>query len=258
MVNTFLNYQLISRDIGRSLKQVQSQPVVERESKYYLDNIEKVKSIDDFVGDDRLFNYAMKAFGLSDMAYAKAFMVKVLEGGIDKRDSFANSLSDKRYREFAATFDFAHYGDAATLFQRAGQGTVDKYVRQTLEENAGQQDEGVRLALYFQRKAANITSPFDILADPALSSVIRTTFGWPNTIAQANIDKQADMISSRIDMADFQDPEKVTEFLQRFTTMWDFSNSSTSSPTSIAALMAQPVELGVSTDLLLTLARLKG
>ena len=36
-----------------------------------------MKSIDDFMKDTRLYNYAMKAFGLDDMAYAKAFMRKV-------------------------------------------------------------------------------------------------------------------------------------------------------------------------------------
>ena len=112
-----------------------------------------MKSIDDFLADDRLFTYAMKAFGLGDMAYAKAFMRKVLEGGIDANESFANSLADKRYRDFAETFNFARYGEATTVFTRAGQGTVDNYVRQALEENAGAQNEGVRLALYFQRKA---------------------------------------------------------------------------------------------------------
>ena len=44
------------------------------------------------------------------MAYAKAFMVKVLEEGISDPESFANKLTDKRYAEFARTYNFAAGG----------------------------------------------------------------------------------------------------------------------------------------------------
>ena len=98
MVSTYTSYQLITRDIDRSIDQIEKQPVTKRETEYYLANITKAKSIEDFLGDDRLFKYAMKAFGLKDMDYAKAFMKKVLTEGIEDPDSFANSLTDKRYR----------------------------------------------------------------------------------------------------------------------------------------------------------------
>jgi hypothetical protein len=97
----------------------------------------------------------MKAHGLGDMTYAKAFMEKVLEEGVDAI-SFANSLSDKRYAEFAKTFNFKAFGEATTSFTKTQQGVVDKYLRQTLEEQAGDENQGVRLALYFQRKAETI------------------------------------------------------------------------------------------------------
>ena len=96
-----------SANLTRSLKAAADKPQVARETAYYLDNIEKVKSIDDFLADDRIFAYAMKAFGLGDMTYAKAFMRKVLTEGIASSDTFANKLADKRYREFADTFNFA-------------------------------------------------------------------------------------------------------------------------------------------------------
>jgi len=107
MLNTYLSYQLINRDIDRSIDRIGKQPLVDRETKYYLDNITKVKTVDDFVSDSRLFKYAMKAFGLGDMDYAKAFMAKALKEGVEDPDSFANKLSDKRYAEFVRTFNFA-------------------------------------------------------------------------------------------------------------------------------------------------------
>ena len=198
----------------------------------------------------------MKAFGLGDMVYAKAFMRKVLEGGIDASDSFANSLSDQRYRDFATTFNFARYGETATVFSRAQQGTVDNYVRQTLEESAGAQNEGVRLALYFQRKAEKIDKAYDILADPALLKVVQTALGIPAEAGAQDIDKQAALIESKLDVEDLKDPEKLDTFLTRFTSLYELEREpATLSPSLI--LIARPTEAGIGPELLLSLQNLK-
>jgi hypothetical protein len=257
VINTYTSYQLITRDMERSISRIESQPLVSREVAYYLENIGKVKSIKELVADERLFRFAMKAHGLADMAYAKAFMVKAMEEGIDDKESFANKLTDKRYKEFVDTFNFARYGEETTSFHSSTTGAVEKYLRQTLEEDAGKQNEGVRLALYFQRKAGGIKSYYELLADPAMAQVVRTALGFPDTLAQADIDKQVQMIKERIDLEDLKDPGKLEEFLQRFTTLWEIKNPSYSPQSSIAALFAQPAEFGISTNLLLTIAQMR-
>lgn len=370
MVNTFVNYQMIARDLDRSIERIESQPMVQRETDYYLENIGKVSSIEEFMADDRLFRYAMKAHGLDEMGYAKAYMTKVLEEGTSDPESFANKLTDKRYREFAETYDFAvrgentttfnpaqkgavdnylmlaeqngldtssqgvidevnyyletipeitsiddfladdrvvsfalaahgfdgavgkerlremleggvddpespalkqdderfarfvesfnfaRYGEDATTVNEAQEPTVDRYLRQSLEEDAGEQNEGVRLALYFERKAPDIESFMGILADPALAEVMRTALGLPDEIAQADIDQQVAMMERRFDIEDFKDPEKLDEFLKQFTSLWEINNPS-SQQSSPAALFGQPAEFGISTDLLLTMAQMK-
>lgn len=257
MTSTYVSYSTITRDLTQSLKRVETEPLVKRESEYYLENIEKVKSIEDFIGNDRLFRYAMKAFGLEDMAYAKAFMVKVLKEGVTDSDSFANKLSDTRYKEFAETFDFERYGETTTVFNRTRQGTVDRYLRQTLEENAGTQNEGVRLALYFERKAPEITSLYSILADTALAKVVRTVLGLPESFAMIDVDKQVDIIGRSIDVEDFSDPEALEKLLTRFTNMWEIANPTSTALSNLSILFSEPVEFGISTDLLLTMQQLK-
>ncbi|OHV83155.1 DUF1217 domain-containing protein [Mesorhizobium sp. ORS 3428] len=257
MLNTFTSYQLIARDIPKAIDQVESQPVVKHDTDYYLANIGNIKTIDDFVKDTRLFNYAMKAYGLGDMAYAKAFMVKALKEGVSDPDSFANKLSDKRYAEFVKAFNFAAYGSSATLFPSAQQGTVDKYMRQTLEENAGETNQGVRLALYFQRKAPDINNWYDVLADTALASVVRTALGLPDSFAAADIDKQTQLFEQKLDIADFKDPDKLNTFLTRFTSLWEINNPTTTAQTSISVLYAQPTTVGISTDLMMAMQKLK-
>jgi hypothetical protein len=257
LLNTFTSYQLIARDLPKALDRIENQPVTQRETEYYLENITKVKSIEEFVKDDRLFRYAMKAHGLKDMAYAKAFMVKAMKEGIDDPESFANKLTDKRYHDFVETFNFARHGETATIFTGAQQGTVDKYLRQTLEENAGEQNEGVRLALYFERKAPALTNFYEVLADPALAKVVRTALGLPASFAAADIDKQVQLFESRLDIADLADPEALGEFLTRFTSLWEIDNPTSTAQTSVSVLFSQPVELGVSTDLLFAIQSMR-
>lgn len=257
MLNAYTNYQLISRDIGKAISRVEDQPMVKRESEYYLANIENVKTIDDFLDDSRLFKYAMKAYGLQDMDYAKAFMRKVLEEGVDSDGSFANKLVDKRYAEFATNFDFKVYGDKATSLFRAQQGTVDAYLRQTLEENAGQQNEGVQLALYFERKAPEIDNFYQLLGDPALGKVLRTALGLPESFATAALDRQVAYFESKVDIEDLKDPEGLGKFMKRFTAMWDVSNASSSLPNPATILFGRPAEAGISTNLLLALQQMK-
>jgi hypothetical protein len=256
---TLTSYALIASNLPRSLTTTAAKPQVSRETAYYLAHIENVKSIDDFLADDRVFAYAMKAFGLKDMAYAKAFMRKVLTEGIDKRDSFANTLSDARYREFVETFNFARYNTTTTIFERTRQGTVDRYVRQTLEEDAGAQNEGVRLALYFERKAPSITSALGILADAALLKVVQTALGIPAATSAMDLDKQAQIISARLDVADLKDPDKLASFLRRFASLWELDNPSSSfgADGQTAVLFSQPLELGIGGDLLASLQNLR-
>jgi hypothetical protein len=256
MVSTITSYQIISNNLTRSLEQTAEKPDVDRETSYYLAHIGDVKSIDDFLGDYRLYSYAMKAFGLSDMTYAKAFMRKVLTEGVSTANSFANKLVDTRYRDFAATFDFADLGEYATSIPAAQSGVTDKYIRQALEEDAGVQNDGVRLALYFQRKAPTITSSYQILADKALLQVVQTAFGISPMTSMADVDKQAAMLDQKINFEDFQDPEKLNKFLQRFSVMWDVNNAQTTpSPQSI--LFSQPAEAGINSNLLTTLMNLR-
>ncbi|RLQ89590.1 DUF1217 domain-containing protein [Notoacmeibacter ruber] len=253
MLSTYAAYQLTTQNIDRSLGIVKNDPMVGRETEYYLENIGNIKSAEEFVNDGRIFQYAMKAFGLEDMNYAKAFMRKVLEEGTDDKTAFANRLADNRYIEFAETFNFARYGETATTFTRAQQGTVDLYMRQTLEENEGEKNEAVRLAMYFERKAPDLQSVTGILADSALSTVVRTILGMPEATATLNIDKQIEMLEGRIDIADFQDPDKLAGMIERFSAMWDMNNGGGAAEAEVGLLFGNAGATTLSADMLMSL-----
>ncbi|MEH3119362.1 MAG: DUF1217 domain-containing protein [Methylorubrum populi] len=392
MTDTLTSYRLIAKDLTASLKRKAAEPAVARETAYYEAHIGSVKSIDDLLGDQRLYAYAMKAYGLEEMTYAKAFMRKVVAEGTSSTTSFANRLADDRYTAFARAFSFdrglsasgadaASFGtaaraaslgapklladaydfsgpaeasflvesriDAATtqsvtirlnaqtlagrvqdlskvtpreiaaavsaqieasslkgkvqaglaadgslFFETTGltdlgadgayggsgpnadtlvsgsganrtlairnvplsgsdkraadvgfgtdlgpdamaQTVTEAYLRQSLESDAGDADTGVRLALYFARKAATLTSAYDILGDAALSQVANTVIGLPATSGAATSEalaKRAALLADKIDIARFQDPAKVDAFVRRFAAIWDAQNNTAGAP----------------------------
>ena len=256
MLTTYTNFRIVAADLGKSLDRVAKEPQTSREVDYWNAHIGEVKDIESFLSDTRLFRFAMKAYGLGDLGYAKGFMRKVLQGGVDDPASMANRLSDARYKQFAQAFNFARYGQFATGMPAARTETVDRFLRLTLEEKAGATNEGVRLALYFQRKAADLTSPMQILADPALLKVVQVAFSLPTEMSTSPIDNQAAMIAKKLDVASLKDGKALDVFLKRFSAMYDAKTSSAQAATP-NLLLSATVAAGVSADTLMSIARLR-
>jgi hypothetical protein len=258
MQTTSATYRLLTTDLTRTLSQTSAEKSVALESAYYLKNIGNIKSIDDLLSDTRLFKYAMNAFGLSEMNNAKAFMRKVLTEGVSDSSSFANRLDDDRFVRFATTFNFAADGDQTTTSADAQRGVVDRYVRQTLETEAGQDNQGVQLALYFQREAPNVKSAYGLLGDSALWKVVQTVFGFPDAMANADIDAQAAAVNARLDVSDLKDPAKLAKLITRFTAAWDATQDTTQDPVLTlfsSDVNSSPVDLDL--NLIMTLNTLK-
>ncbi len=218
-----------------------------------------MKSIDDLLKDDRLYRFALKSFGLDDMIYAKAFIKKVLKEGISSPSDFANKLSDGRYRELARAFNFERYGDKATQDSKTNQAIVDNYVRLNFEKTSGSSNEGVRLALYFARKAPNLSSTLGILADKALIQVVQTALNIPSSVSLMDIDKQVQYYNTKLNVADFKDPKKLEKFIQRFTNNWELTQVQQQSLTPSNALLvgSSGGGVGISSSILASIQNLK-
>lgn len=256
MLSTVASYKLLTQNIDKSLARVRAAPDVHRETDYYLATIGKIKTIEDFLANDRVFAYAMKAFGLKDMIYAKAFVKKVLTDGIDSANSFTNQLTDPRFKELATAFNFKSLGTTTTIFERTQKGVVDKYLQVQLEEQAGSSNEGVRLALYFRRKAADITSAYSILGDSALYKVAQVALGLTASSNANNLDMQAEIIKNKIDLENLDDPAVLNKFLTRFTTLWEVQNG-TAAATAPALTIIQGVQSITSIDTLTKIQSLR-
>jgi hypothetical protein len=173
MVSTYLSYNLVNRDMKAQLDRVAKQPEVARDQQYYDANIGTVKTSDEFVDNYRLFSYAMKAYGLEDMTYAKAFMKKVLDSDLNDDNSFANKLTDDRFRKFAEAFQFKSSETAATQTSSQTDDVIDHY-KQTIQDQADAVDAA---NTEFKAGIANVKSVDDLLNNEDLRTYTLKAFG---------------------------------------------------------------------------------
>lgn len=235
--------------------------LAEEEAKYYARQMQTVDSVEAFLSDPRLVAFVLEANGIDPASVDATFMAKIFASDLEDPESFANQQADRSYRKIVASFNFGADGkvvrpDAAEIQSRRGiYETIDSYVRQMMEEEAGTDNAGVRLALYFERKASSVTSAYDLIADDALFEVFKVLFSLPDEISNADVDAQADMIERYLDLKDLQDPEAVAKMIVKFSVLYDADNASTTDP-ALAVLTASG-SAGISADLMMSLAQLR-
>ncbi|MEN9895075.1 MAG: hypothetical protein RIR97_927, partial [Pseudomonadota bacterium] len=209
-----------------------AQTAATAEASYYSSAIEKVKSVTDLLADSRIVKFMLTAKGIDPAKVTTDYLTKIFASNLDDPKSFANTETDTRFRDLAASFNFDTSGKAVRPSQTNGQSRADllstaaNYLQQTLEENAGADNEGVRLALYFKRMAPNFRTAYDILADPALVQVFRTAFSMSSSMSSMDVTRQADIINAKLNLKDLQDPANLEKFIARFTALHDLANDS--------------------------------
>jgi hypothetical protein len=112
------------------------------------------------------------------------------------------------------------------------------------------------LALYFRRKAPDITSAYSILGDSALYKVAQVALGLTSSSNANNLDMQAEIIKNKIDLENLSDPEVLNKFLTRFTTLWEVKNG-TAAATAPALTIIQGVQSITSMETLTKIQSLR-
>ncbi|WP_040325928.1 DUF1217 domain-containing protein [Aurantimonas manganoxydans] len=200
-----------------------------------------IVSVNDFVSNKTVVNFALKAYGLEADRLSQKDLVSILTSDPSDPESFVNKSGDRRLIEFAAAYAFTPDGGierGVHEIQSASDflSTQDFYLRQTMEEEAGADNESVRLALYFRRLAPELTSIYEILADPALLTVVQTAVGLPAESSQSNLDLQKRTIEKKLDLETLKDPKGLERFISRYLALQEAQSTSTATSPALAIL----------------------
>lgn len=219
----------------------------------YASEMQKIKTLDDLINNAKVIDFAMEALGLDPESVTKDQLRMIFASDINDPNSYLNKNYDATWRELVTSFNFDTDGkmlreDRNAIQTRRGfNETIDSYIRQMLEIQSGEENAGVRLALYFERMARGVTSYYTILADSAIQEFINTAFMIPDELGNADVDKQVEMMKKYFEIEDFQDPEKVKKLIARFTVLYD---TETGSSDPIMMLFNGSGSAGISGDLL--------
>ncbi len=232
---------------------------------YYTKTIQGIDSVDKLLSDSKLVKVVLGSYGFDPAKVTKDFLKKVFSSDLNDPKSFANTQTDQRWAQLAGAFNFdsktgkiASIDQSGAMDRRARIATVDNYYQQTLETEAGDDNAGTRLALYFQRMAPTITSAYDILADQALLQFFKVSNNLPDGFSTLPIDTQAAKVKSVMNLKDLSDPEKVKNMVKKFTALYDIQNGGTTSGASaLSVLSAGSGGASLSADTLFTLSQLK-
>lgn len=233
----------------------------EQDSVYYQNAIAGAGSVSELLSDRKMVDILLVSKGLDLAKVTTDYLRKIFSSDLTDAKSFANTESDPRFAEIAASFNFDKQGNVARLAKIGPQKrdqlleTQNKYLQQNLETQQGDANPGVRLALYFQRKAGDITSAYDILADKALAEVFRTAYNLPDSVGSMAIDQQAKVVGKYLNLKDLTDPAKLEKLLNRFSVMYDLKNSSPSVPPALAVMQGSS-GTGLGQDALMSIAQL--
>lgn len=262
IMNTAKAYVIAKSRFGTDEEKKVAKEKAQEEAKHYTAEMEKIETLDSFLANRRLVDFVLVAAGIDPETVKTDYLKDMFTSDLDDPKSFINTdPNGLKYREIVASFNFDTdgkivRGEAGQIQTRRGLiTTVDLYLNQSLEEDEGEDNSGVRLALYFKRKAPEINTAYDILAEQALLEVIRTAYSMPEGLQNAKIEAQAAYIERVIDIKDLQDPEKLEKLLQRFTALYDVENNQDVSPG--LAILSGSGGGGISAETLLSLTQLR-
>lgn len=251
-----VGWQFLQRTYDTQFEAFNKSPLLDRDSKYFTENIGEVITAKDLVADRRLLGIALGAFGLQDDLNNRYFIQRILEDGTEDEDALANKLADNRYKKFAEAFRFGPGEIPNTTIPFKMEEIVELNRIQAFEIAVGNVDETMRIAMYAERELGNLAADdieeearwFRVLGLPPLRKLFETALGLPPGFGQIEIEQQAEVFRERTraltgedTVAQFTDPEaleKLTRIYLARAQIAQFNTATSSASNALQLLQA--------------------
>lgn len=265
----YIGWRVFEKNADKQFETFQKSPEIVRNMEYFREHIAEATSAEKLVNDRRLLTVALEAYGLGDEINKKAFIKKILVEGTDFSDTFANRMSDPRWRQFAKDFGYGNITGAQVGVESFREKVANNYLERAFEARVGEVNTDMRLAMNFRREIETIANGanveeagwFQIMGQEPLRLVMEAALGLPSSIGTIDIDKQKEWFAKKAEQlfggsspAVFKDPVKVEQALRRFFLQSDIANGPSASTPGMAALtVLGGASSGVSGDGLMNL-----
>lgn len=220
----------IDRTYDRQFATFNKSPDIEREVNYFLEKAADITNVDQLMGDRRVLQVVLGAFGLDEDIDKGAFVRKVIEEGTFSNEAFSNRLVEPAYREMASFLGFGDVG-GTLVFETTRLNIADRFRERQFELAIGQVDLDLRLAMNFRREAERIVNStasdentwLRLVGSTRLRSVVEGALGLPSSFGQVDLDQQVaeiiDRADKRLDISspkDLLNSEVMDDFIKQF------------------------------------------
>ncbi len=214
---------------------------VARDIAAFQQGIANAKNITAALQNPNVLKVLLTANGLGDQVGFTALAQKALMSDPSDPKSLANQLSktNSAWLTAAQTYNFAHNGLAELQNPKVQAAITNGYAQTLWEQSLDQQTPGLANAMQFETKAASITGVDQILGDPVNRDVVLTALSIPLQIAYQPLEAQEKAVSSRLNVAQLQNPHFVQTLVQQYLLNKAQSSQGTGSSSDLASLAAQ-------------------
>ena len=212
------------------------QPLVARDIAAFKQGVANAKDIQSALQNPNVMKVLLTANNLSKYVQYPALAQKALLSDPSDSNSLVNKLTDTNLLNTTKSFDFAKNGLAALQNPNVVATLANGYAEVMWRQSLDQATPGLSNALAFLSQASSIKSVDDILGDSVNRAVVTTALGIPQQIAFQDLTAQEQAVSTRVNIAKFQDPKYVTSLTDQYLLAMQQQSQSSSSGTSLTSL----------------------
>jgi hypothetical protein len=238
--NPLLDLKLAQQDQTADVAKEALQPQVSQAITAFKTAVAGAKTIQDALANPDVQQVLLTANGLSNYIGDTALVQKVFLSNASDPASLVNRLGDSTLLSAVQTYNFATNGLAELQNPKVVSTLADAYAEVEWRQSLDQATPGLSNALDFLSQAKSIKSVNDILDNYTNFEVVTTALGIPQQIVDQDQSAQVSAISSRVDIAKFQDPNYVTSLTDQYLlTLQENNQASSSDSADITALAVQ-------------------
>lgn len=199
----------------KGIKQEKKDPVTVTALKQFDQAIAKARDVKAALQDPRVLAVLLPGLGLSDQMQYPGLVQKALLADPKDQKGLLASL-DARFTAAAKTLDLRAKGLAALKDPAMRQTLTDGYVQYQYQTGLDAANPGISDALYFLKNAKGETNIYNILGNSVLRRVVTGALGLPDAMVVQSVETQARAVTSRLKLADLQDPRKLEKLAERY------------------------------------------
>ena len=235
--NPILDLKLAQANQTTDVAKEAQQPLVARDIASFTSALNNATTLQQALGNPAVQKVLLTANNLSQYIAEPALAQKALMSDPSNPNSLVNQLGDTNLLSVTQTYDFFKNGLAALKNPTVQSTLTQAYAEVSWRQSLDAATPGLSNALAFLGQAKSITSVDQILGDPTNRAVVLTALGIPEQVAFQSLTAQEQAVSSRVNIADFQNSNFVTSMTDRYLLTMQQTSQNGSSALSLSSLL---------------------